>query len=192
VAKQVNLVAVRVLDCAGSGSISGVVAGVDWVTANHTGPSVANMSLGGGASQAMDDAVTGSIASGVSYSVASGGSATDACQFSPARVPDAITVSATDRNDSATGFTNVGPCIDIWAPGIDITSAWNTDDSATNTISGTSMAVPHVAGGAALYLSANPGLTPQQVRDALVNNGTQGVVQNPGAGSPNVLLYVGT
>jgi subtilisin family serine protease len=191
VAKGVSIVGVRVLDDSGSGTTEQVAAGIDWVAQNHSGPSVANMSLGGGASQTVDDAVAGSIASGVSYSVASGGSATDACNFSPARVPEAITVSATDRNDNAASFTNVGPCLDIWAPGVDITSAWNTDDNATNTISGASMAAPHVAGGAAIHLSANPGASPQEVRDALVNNGTHGVVQNPGPGSPNVLLYVG-
>jgi subtilisin family serine protease len=191
-AKAVNLVAVRVLSCSGSGTFEGVIAGVDWVTANHSGPSVANMSLGGGAFQAVDDAVAASIASGVTYSLAAGNSAADACGFSPARTPEAITVGATQIDDNSASFSNFGTCLDIWAPGVDITSAWNTDDGATNTISGTSMAAPHVAGAAALILSANPAATPQEVRDTMVNNGTPDVVGNPGTGSPNVMMYVGS
>jgi subtilisin family serine protease len=191
VAKGVTLHAVRVLDCNGSGTYAQVVAGIDWVTANAVKPAVANMSLGGGGDAALDTAVQNSIASGVTYAVASGNSNTDACGFSPARVPEAITVNATDINDARASFSNFGTCTDIFAPGVNITSSWNTDDTATNTISGTSMATPHVAGAAALYLSANPGATPQQVRDALVAAGTDGLVTNPGAGSPNDLLNVG-
>ncbi|NJC68783.1 S8 family peptidase [Planosporangium thailandense] len=196
VAKGVQLVAVRVLDCNGSGSTSGVAAGIDWVTANAIKPAVANMSLGGGADATLDAAVQRSIASGVTYGIAAGngdifGNPQDACGTSPARVPEAITVAATQNNDQRASFSNYGTCVDIFAPGVSITSSWNSSDTATNTISGTSMATPHVVGAAALVAAANPGFTPQQVRDALVNNATSGVVGNPGTGSPNKLLYVG-
>jgi subtilisin family serine protease len=196
VAKNVDLVAVRVLDCEGSGTTEGVVAGVDWVTANHNGPSVANMSLGGPLDPALDDAVANSIASGVTYAIAAGngniiGLPQDACTVSPARTPEAITVGATQIDDNSASFSNNGMCLDMWAPGVDITSAWNTDDNATNTISGTSMATPHVTGAAALYLSGNPGASPQEVRDGMVANATPDHVANPGLGSPNALLYVG-
>jgi subtilisin family serine protease len=196
VAKGVQLVAVRVLDCNGSGSTSGVVAGIDWVTSNAIKPAVANMSLGGGVDATLDAAVRRSIASGVTYGLAAGngnalGIAQDACTTSPARVTEAITVGATQNNDAKASFSNYGTCVDIFAPGVNITSSWNTNDTATNTISGTSMATPHVVGAAALIASANPGYTPQQVRDAMVNNATTGVVTSPGTGSPNKLLYVG-
>jgi subtilisin family serine protease len=195
VAKAVKLVAVRVLNCQGSGTNAGVIAGVDWVTANAVKPAVANMSLGGGVNQALDDAVSRSIASGISYAVAAGngdflGRPANACGFSPARTPNAITVGATQRTDASATFSNFGPCLDIWAPGVGITSSWIGNPNATNTISGTSMAAPHVAGAAAVYLSANPTSSPQQVRDALVNGATNGKVTNPGAGSPNKLLRV--
>jgi subtilisin family serine protease len=189
VAKGVRLVAVKVLNCGGSGTTAGVVAGVDWVTANSPGPSVANMSLGGGAQPALDTAVANSIASGVSYAIASGNSNADACNFSPARVATALTVNASDSNDARATFSNWGTCTDLFAPGVGITSAWSTGDTATNTISGTSMAAPHVAGVAALYLSVNTGATPAQVHAAVVNNNTPNVISNPGTGSPNRLLY---
>ncbi|GII22218.1 S8 family peptidase [Planosporangium mesophilum] len=196
VAKGVQLVAVRVLDCNGSGSTSGVVAGIDWVTAHAIKPAVANMSLGGGVDSTLDAAVQRSIASGVTYGIAAGngnalGIAQNACNTSPARVSEAITVGATDNTDKKASFSNYGSCLDIFAPGVNITSSWNTNDTATNTISGTSMATPHVVGAAALIASANPGYTPQQVRDAMVNNATPNVVGSPGSGSPNRLLYVG-
>jgi subtilisin family serine protease len=191
VAKEVDLYAVRVLDCYGSGTYAGVIAGVDWVTANHIAPSVANMSLGGGASQALDDAVTNSIAAGVVYAVAAGNETTDACTRSPARTPDAITVGATTITDARASFSNYGTCVDIFGPGSSITSAWHTSPTATNTISGTSMASPHVAGAAALYLSTNPAASPEQVANVLALNATPNVVGNPGTGSPNLLLYTG-
>ncbi len=194
VAKAVKLVAVRVLDCAGSGTTAGVIAGVDWVTANAQKPAVANMSLGGGANTSLDNAVKKSIASGVSYAVAAGngnflGWPANACNYSPARVPEAITVGATDSGDRRASFSNYGTCLDLFAPGVNITSAWKDSDTATSTISGTSMAAPHTAGAAALYLSANPTATPAQVRDALVANATPNKVQDPRTGSPNRLLH---
>lgn len=190
VAKGVTLKAVRVLDCSGSGTTTGVIAGVDWVTSNHTtAPAVANMSLGGAASTALDTAVKNSIADGVTYAIAAGNNNRDACKFSPARVPEAITVGATTNTDTRASYSNYGACLDLFAPGSSITSAWYTSTTATNTISGTSMATPHVAGAAALYKQVFPSATPQQVRDALVNNATSNVVINPGTKSPNKLLY---
>jgi subtilisin family serine protease len=193
VAKGVRLVAVKVLTCSGSGSSAGVAAGIDWVTAQHGAgaPAVANMSLGGGANTLIDNAVRNSIADGVTYAIASGNSNANACSFSPARVPEAITVNASDRTDVRASFSNFGTCTDIFAPGVGITSAWNTSDTATNTISGTSMATPHVAGAAALYLSANPTASPATVQAALKANATPNKIVNPGSGSPNQLLMVG-
>jgi subtilisin family serine protease len=191
VAKQVTLHAVRVLNCQGSGTTSGVIAGVDWVTADH-GPgesAVANMSLGGGISTSLDSAVNSSISDGVSYAIAAGNSNANACNFSPARVAAANTVGATTSSDARSSFSNFGTCVDLFAPGSSITSSWNTSDTATNTISGTSMATPHVAGVIALFLQNNPGAAPATVTQALVNNSTTGHVSNPGTGSPNRLLY---
>lgn len=190
VAKQSTLVAVRVLDCSGSGTYSGVIAGIDWVTADHDAgePAVANMSLGGGASSALDTAVKSSVADGVSYVVAAGNDSRDACRFSPARVPEAITTSATDKTDSKPSWANYGSCVDLFAPGVGITSAWHTSDTATNTISGTSMATPHAAGVAALYLEANPAAAPQQVRDALYANATKGIVKRSKSANNHLLF----
>jgi len=190
VAKGVALVAVRVLDCGGSGTTAGVIAGVDWVTGNAVRPAVANMSLGGGPDAALDSAVRNSINSGVTYAIAAGNSNANACSFSPARTAEAITVGATTINDARASFSNFGTCLDIFAPGQDITSAWVTSDTATNTISGTSMASPHVAGAAALVLSANPGAGAAAVRDSLVNAASVNKVSSPGTGSPNRLLFV--
>jgi subtilisin family serine protease len=188
----VKLYAVRVLSCSGSGTTAQVVAGIDWVTANAVKPAVANMSLGGGVDTALDAAVKKSIDSGVSYAIASGNSSgSNACNFSPARVPEAITVNASTNTDARASFSNIGTCTDMYAPGQNIVSSWIGSNTATNNISGTSMATPHVAGAAALYLSANPAATPLQVRDALVNNATSDKITDAGAGSPNKLLYVG-
>jgi subtilisin family serine protease len=186
-AKGVRLRAVRVLDCNGSGSNSGVIAGVDWVTSNHAANSVANMSLGGGVSSALDSAVSRSISSGVTYALAAGNSNANACNSSPARVGAAITVGATTSSDARASYSNYGSCLDIFAPGSNITSAWSS--GGTNTISGTSMASPHVAGAAALYLGLHPGSSPATVRNALVNSATANVVGGAGTGSPNRLLY---
>jgi subtilisin family serine protease len=191
VAKNVNLVGVRVLDCKGSGSYSAIIAGVDWVTKNAVKPAVANMSIGGPVSSALNAAVTRSIAAGVTYAVAAGNDNTNACNQSPAAAPDAITVAATDKNDARASFSNYGKCVDVFAPGVQITSASYKTDTGTATMSGTSMASPHVAGAAALLLGANPTWTPKQVRDALVTNATPNVVTSAGSGSVNKLLYTG-
>ncbi|MFJ1802561.1 S8 family peptidase [Streptomyces sp. NPDC088180] len=191
VAKKAKIVGVRVLNNSGSGTTAGVVAGIDWVTANAVKPAVANMSLGGGADSVLDAAVRRSVASGVTYAVAAGNESTDASTKSPARVAEAITVGSTTNTDARSSFSNYGSIVDIFAPGSSITSSWHTSDSATNTISGTSMASPHVAGAAAIYLADNPGSTPAQISAALVAASTPGVVTNPGSGSPNRLLYVG-
>ncbi|MCS7182351.1 MAG: S8 family serine peptidase [Thermoanaerobaculum sp.] len=189
VAKSVRLYPVRVLDCNGSGTTSGVIAGVDWVRANHVKPAVANMSLGGGASSSLDTAVTNAINAGIVFVVAAGNDNADACNYSPARVSAAITVGSTTSSDARSSFSNYGTCLDIFAPGSNITSAWHTSNTATNTISGTSMASPHVAGAAALVLADNPSATPSNVASTLINNATQGVVTGAGTGSPNRLLY---
>ena len=190
VAKAVKLVGVRVLNCAGSGTSAGVIAGVNWVTQNARKPAVANMSLGGGVSTALDNAVASSISSGVTYALAAGNSTANACNSSPSRVASAITVGATTSTDAKASYSNYGTCLDIFAPGSSIKSDWYSSDTATNTISGTSMASPHVAGAAALVLAANPSFTPAQVRDNLVNNATPDKVTSPGTGSPNRLLFV--
>jgi len=190
VAKAVRLVPVRVLACNGSGTTAGVIAGVDWVTANASGPSVANMSLGGGVSTALDSAVQRSINRGVTYAVAAGNDyGANACNSSPARVGAALTVGSTTSTDARSSFSNIGSCLDLFAPGSSITSAWHTSNTATNTISGTSMATPHVAGVAALYLQGNPSASPATVNSAIINGATTGRVTNAGSGSPNRLLY---
>jgi subtilisin family serine protease len=192
VAKGVHLVAVKVVGCSGDGTGASLVNGINWVTSQHTsGPAVANVSIGiDGYSQALNDAVTASIADGVVYAVSAGNDAVDACTESPGSTPRAITVGATDSGDNRAAFSNFGTCLDVFAPGVDITSAWNTSDTATAVDSGTSMASPQVAGAAALILAANPSLTVAQVRNQLVGAATANVVGNPGAGSLNRLLYV--
>ncbi|MDP9279086.1 MAG: S8 family peptidase, partial [Gemmatimonadota bacterium] len=192
VAKGVSLVAVRVLNCSGSGTWSGVVAGIDWVVGDHTsGPAVSNMSLGGGASATVDDAVNRMINDGVASAVAAGngnqgGRAQDACKYSPARVPNAMTIGATDKTDTKTSWSNYGNCVDWFAPGLGITSDWL--NGGTNTISGTSMATPHTTGVAALYLQSNPTASPADVRAALFANLSTGVVKNSRT-TNNHLLY---
>lgn len=189
VAKKVSLVAVRVLNCKGSGTVSGVIAGIDWVTRNKKTPAVANMSLGAGASTALDNAVKTSIGGGITYVVAAGNSKKDACRYSPARVPAALTVGATTSTDVRASWSNYGACLDLFAPGSSITSAWNTSTSAINTISGTSMATPNVTGVAALYLQNNTNASPDNVAAALTGKATYGVVTNAGRNSPDRLLF---
>ena len=195
VAKGVTLVGVRVLNCNGSGTTSGVIAGVNWVTGNHQPgqPAVANMSLGGGASSALDNAVRTSIADGVSYAIAAGngnflGIAQNACNSSPARVGEAMTISATASNDRKASWANYGSCVDWFAPGGSITSAWHTSSTATRTISGTSMATPHTAGVAALYLQGNLGASPAAVRSTLFNLTTKGVVTSSSTANNHLLF----
>ncbi|MFB6847759.1 S8 family peptidase [Streptomyces sp. NPDC056373] len=190
VAKKAKIVGVRVLNNSGSGTTAGVIAGIDWVTRNHSGPSVANMSLGGGASATLDTAVRNSIAGGVTYAVAAGNSSTSASSSSPARVAEAITVGATTSTDAKASYSNYGSALDIFAPGSSITAGWHTSDTATNTISGTSMATPHVAGAAAVYLAGHTSSTPAQVATALVNGAVTGKVTSAGSGSPNRLLQI--
>ena len=190
-AKKAKLIPVRVLDCTGSGAVSSVIEGVNWVTANRVLPAVANMSLGGTISSALDTAVLNSINAGVTYVAAAGNSNVNACNSSPARVAAALTVGATTGTDARASFSNFGSCVDLFAPGSAITSAWITTDSATSSLSGTSMAAPHTAGAAALYLSTAPNSTPAQVATALINNATTNRLSSIGTGSPNRLLYSG-
>jgi subtilisin family serine protease len=189
VAKSSLLRGVRVLNCSGSGSNSGVIAGVDWVRVNRINPAVANMSLGGGISSALDTAVNNLSNSGVAIAVAAGNSNANACNSSPARAANAITVGSTTTSDARSSFSNFGTCLDIFAPGSGILSAWFTSNTATATLSGTSMASPHVAGVAALYKQANPSASATTIRNAIVNGATTNVVTNAGSGSPNRLLY---
>ncbi|MEU0843568.1 S8 family peptidase [Streptomyces sp. NPDC005962] len=190
VAKKAKVVAVRVLDDQGSGTTEQVVSGIDWVTKNHKGPSVANMSLGGTPDEALDAAVQKAIDSGVTFGVAAGNESADASESSPARVEDAITVASSTDADEQSDFSNFGKVVDLYAPGSDITSDWNTGDDATNTISGTSMATPHVVGAAAVYLSGHQDAKPADVAKALTDGATADKISNPSEGTPNKLLKV--
>jgi subtilisin family serine protease len=189
VAKAVRLFAVRVLNCSGSGTNSGVIAGVNWVTSNHIDPAVANMSLGGGASSALDTAVRNSIAAGVTYAVAAGNSNQNASNSSPARVAEAITVGSSTINDARSSFSNFGSVVDIFAPGSSIQSAWINSDTSTATLSGTSMASPHVAGVAARIKQTNPGASPATVRNEIVNQATLNRLSGIPSGTANRLLF---
>jgi subtilisin family serine protease len=190
VAKAATLVPVRVLRCDNSGSYSTVIAGVDWVTANAVKPAVANLSLGGRTwSQAVDEAVARSIASGVVYTIAAMNNGGDACDYSPARVRAALTVAASDRTDRRAWFSNYGRCVDLFAPGVAVLSSFNTSDEATAVYYGTSMSAPHVAGAAAAYLEEFRGATPAQVASALLGSTTHDRISNPGANTPNRLLF---
>jgi subtilisin family serine protease len=189
VAKQVTLHAVRVLSCSGSGSNSGVISGVNWVTANRINPAVANMSLGGGISTALDTAVNNSINSGVTYAIAAGNSNTNAANSSPARVAAAITVGSSTSSDARSSFSNFGSVVDIFAPGSGILSAWRTSNTATATLSGTSMAAPHVAGVAARIKQSNPGASPATVRNEIVNTATLNRLSGIPSGTANRLLF---
>jgi aqualysin 1 len=188
VADRATIHAVRVLNCAGSGSFAGVIAGVNFVAQHCAGDCVANMSLGGGFSQAIHDTVANAVAAGVPFVVAAGNESTNACTRSPASAPAAITVGAVDDNDARANFSNVGTCVDLFAPGVTILGAAHTSNTATQSISGTSMASPHVAGVVAQILDCNPGATPAQVEAILKGAATPGVVGNPG-GAPNLLLF---
>lgn len=191
IAKEVKLIAVRVLNCEGSGTTEQVVAGIDWVAANAVKPAVANMSLGGGADTAIDTAVKGAVSKGVTFAVAAGNENADACEGSPSGVAEAITVGATADTDARADFSNFGKCLDVFAPGQDIASAWIDSDTATKTISGTSMASPHVAGAAALVLDTQPEATPAEVATALTDAATGDVVTSPGTDSTTKLLRIG-
>ncbi|TVL91627.1 S8 family peptidase [Streptomyces sp. SAJ15] len=190
VAKKAKIVAVRVLDNRGRGTTEQIVAGIDWMIAHHRGPSVANLSLGGGVDWALDAAVKRAVASGITVAVAAGNESTDARRVSPARVPEAITVASSTAYDQQSGFSNYGPAVDLYAPGSDIVSAANRGDRATQTMSGTSMATPHVAGAAAVYLAGHPRATPSQVASALIRNAIPNRISNPAWGTPNRLLRV--
>lgn len=189
VAKNVTLHPIRVLDCRGSGTLAGVIEGVNWVSENAIEPAVANMSLGGGVSASLDQAVDNSVAKGIFYAVAAGNNNGNACNNSPARATGAFTVGSTTQSDTRSSFSNYGSCVDIFAPGSGITAAWHTGDTSTNTISGTSMASPHVAGAAALLYDENPNLTVQDVKSTLTRIATPNAISNPGSGSPNLLLF---
>jgi len=181
------------LDSSGSGTTAGVIAGVNFVASQYRkrlNPSVANMSLGGGRSPTLVQAVENAIAAGVSFAVAAGNDNADACNYSPANTPTAITAGATTSVDARSSFSNWGTCVHISAPGSTITAAWIGNVNAVNTISGTSMASPHVCGAAALVLSANPSLTPAQVKATLLDSSTSNVLRDL-RGSPDRLLYSG-
>lgn len=189
VAKAATIHPVRVLDCNGSGSMSGVIAGVDWVAKNAEFPAVANLSLGGGASRSLDEAVKNAVDKGIVQVLAAGNEDQDACQSSPARTPEGLTVAASTRQDARASFSNWGRCVDIFAPGTEILSAWHSGDTATKELQGTSMAAPHVAGAVALMLAADKQATPAQIAERLLAAASSGKISDLN-GSPNKLLFV--
>jgi subtilisin family serine protease len=191
IAKAATLIAVRIFGCEGTVATSVIVAAVDWMTGNAVKPAVANMSLGGPLSETMNAAVATSIASGIVYVVSAGNSSRDACLQSPAAVAEAVTVGASDASDFVASFSNYGPCLDLFAPGVGVLSAGASCDNCSETFSGTSMSAPHVSGASALVLAADPTASPQAVRDAVVAQATVGLLVGAGSGSPNRLLYVG-
>ncbi|KQG97118.1 serine protease [Acinetobacter baumannii] len=188
VAKNVNLVPIRILGCDGSGASSNVIAGLDWILKNGKKPAVVNMSLGGATSSSLDSAVENLYNNGYVMVVAAGNSNTDACTSSPARVSKAITVAATDNTDTRASYSNYGSCVDIFAPGSQINSSWIGSNTATKILNGTSMATPHVAGVVAEMLQSTPTASPQTISTNLLNQASSNVVKNP-SGSPNRLLY---
>ncbi len=193
-AKGVTLHPVRVLNSAGSGQWSWYVSGINWVIANKVSPAVANASLGGGINTSADNATDALANAGVTFAIASGNSNANACNYSPSRrgvTNGVISTNASSSTDARASFSNFGSCTDIFAPGVNIKSAWIGSTTATNTISGTSMASPHVAGAAALYLGTNAAMTPAQVEAAMKADATTGKITSPGTGSPNLLLFVG-
>lgn len=190
VAKKADVVAVKVLDDNGSASVSGVIEGIDWITENAEGPSLASMSLGGQANEALDEAVRNSIAAGIPYAVSAGADGTDASNYSPARVAEAVTVASVGNDDSSSPFSNYGPAVDTHAPGTDVTAAWNASDTALATLSGTSVSAAIVAGAMAIELGENPASGPAQVDAALDSYAAKGVLSGLGNGTPNVLVQV--
>jgi len=192
VARKAKLHGVRVLGCTGYGSNSAVIAGIEYVANNHEKPAIASLSIGSYRSSATDNAIKGLVNSGVPASVAAGNSNSNACNFSPAGAPEAITVGATQDDDNRAYFSNYGECVDIFAPGVDVKSTWIGSDTATNTKSGTSMACPHVTGAACILLGNNPNLTPEELKAQLLSSASDNKISDPGYGSPNKLLYIGT
>jgi len=191
IAKNVRIVSVKVFPCWGAASVSDVISGIDWVSRNLSGPSVANMSFSGTRSTALEDSVRSLIGRGVTVTVAAGNNGDDACSYSPSHLAEAITVGSTYYTDERPSSTNYGSCLDVFAPGVAITSTWNQPSMPVNTISGTSMASPHVAGVAALFLERNPSASPLEVANAITQNATVDSVFNAGTGSPNRFLYSG-
>jgi subtilisin family serine protease len=190
VAKNVSLHAVRVLPCSGNGQVSDLMFGIEWITAHRIDPAVANISItAAGVSASLENMISNSIASGIVYTIAAGNSNFDACSFTPARTPNAITVGATWQSDARIGFSNFGPCVDVFAPGYEIVSAGMGSDSAVQQLSGTSMAAPLVAGVAAIYRASNPAASSASVSQAVMNATTNNIVTNEGTGSPTKLLY---
>jgi subtilisin family serine protease len=189
VAKAVLIRAIKVFTCTGGSANSTIIAGIDWTTSNHIKPAVANLSLGGGASQATDDAVNRLSNAGVFVAVAAGNDNVDACNVSPARASTVTTVASSTSSDAKSSFSNWGSCVELYAPGSSITSAWYTGDTATNTISGTSMASPHVAGVGALYKATYGDASYSTIRTWLINNSTTGVITGNVTGTPNRLLF---